>query len=115
DVVRARQPALGDHVPLPDFVILGLAAVLEPDNVSGLVLDHNYVGMPIAIEVADGEALEPAWLMFGDKMLAKLAYALVLEPVEMVVRGVGADQVKAAVAGEVGSADAIGVAVFVHD
>jgi hypothetical protein len=102
-------------VAFPDFIVLRLAAVLVPDYITGLVLDHHYVGMAILVDVADRQALEPARLILGDEVAAKAALAVVVEPVEVVVGRVAADQVEAAVAIQVGGRDAVGIAVFVHD
>src|SRR5262249_22666725 len=104
-----------DDVPLPGT--LGrLAAVLEPDNVAIKVLDHDYIGLAVAVNVANGVAFEPAGLLFGDEVPGEVPLAVVFEPVErLVVFGVAAGEVEIAIAVEVGHGDAVSVAVLVLD
>jgi hypothetical protein len=115
DVVSTRKVLGDDDVPLPGLVFPQLAGVLEPNDVAVQVLDHDHVRLAVAVDVADGQALEPAFLILGDVMAAEVAFAIVGVPGQGVARGVGADQIEVAVAVDVGHGQTVGVTIAVLD
>src|SRR5262249_50629980 len=112
NVVRALQIG-GDDVPLPDLILCRLAAVLEPDQLACFVLDDDHVRLAVAVDVADGVTLEPAFFVLLDEVTAEIALTIVFVPVKGIIDGIAADEIEITVAIEVRGGYAEGVAVAV--
>src|SRR5207249_5002429 len=76
DVIGPRAPG-GDDVALPGAGG-GPVVVGEPDEVTVPIVDDGDIRLAIAVDIADGVALEPAGLVLGNDMPLERPLAIVL-------------------------------------